>query len=499
MEYIDDFLNSITMYRLVLYVLTCYLVVALVLSFFNLLPFSSIDLLISSGILIVVCGITNKFFAKIFKASSNVESIFITAFILSLIITPARNFNEAIFLSLVAVLSQGSKYIFAINRKHIFNPAALAIFTSFMIFKFGASWWVGNIYLFPFVFLGGLLILKKIRRFRMSTIFILTSILIPIGIYYFLKLTNQPVDPFFLNDFFKYLPESPIFFFAFIMLTEPQTSPNKGNFQLIYAVLVAALFYIWGFLPVTIYYPLELSILFGNIFSYLVSPKEKLVLGLKEKTKIAQDIYEFAFSGELKFLPGQYLEWTLGQKKPDSRGNRRYFTIASSPTEQQLKIGVKSYPNGSSFKKALLGLQEGDQIVASQLSGEFILPQDSTRKLVFLAGGIGITPFRSIIKFLLDTNQKRDIILLYSNKIESDIVYKDIFDEASKKLGTKVVYVNTDTAGYIDEKMIKQEVPDFKERIFYISGPHSMVDAFEKTLKKMGVKKIKVDFFPGYA
>ena len=125
-----------------------------------------------------------------------------------------------------------------------------------------------------------------------------------------------------------------------------------------------------------------------------------------------------------------------------------------------------------------------------------------------MAGGIGITPFRSIIKHLLDTKEKRDIILLYCNKTPADIVYKDVFDQAEKELGIKIIYA-VDSApasgswrgeiGMVDENMIKRSVPDFKERTFYLSGSHAMVMAFEDILRKMGVKRrqIKKDFFPG--
>ncbi|HBO97684.1 MAG TPA: oxidoreductase, partial [Candidatus Omnitrophica bacterium] len=129
-------------------------------------------------------------------------------------------------------------------------------------------------------------------------------------------------------------------------------------------------------------------------------------------------------------------------------------------------------------------------------------------KLVFIAGGIGITPFRSMIKYLLDMDERRDIILLYSNFKPDDIIYKDIFDQAGKRLGIKTVYTITDKpcpkdwAGencFIDEAMIKKAVPDYKERTFYLSGSHNMVVAFSEILPKMGVKKsrIKSDFFPG--
>jgi len=82
-------------------------------------------------------------------------------------------------------------------------------------------------------------------------------------------------------------------------------------------------------------------------------------------------------------------------------------------------------------------MKVGDTIVASQLSGEFILPADESKKLVFLAGGIGITPFRSQIKYLIDTKQKRDIILFYSNRTPADIAYKEIFDQAQINFGLK--------------------------------------------------------------
>ena len=213
---------------------------------------------------------------------------------------------------------------------------------------------------------------------------------------------------------------------------------------------------------------------------------------------------------KINFLPGQYLEWTLGFKNPDSRGNRRYFTIASSPTENFLRIGVKIYPNASSFKKNLISFKTGDKILAGNLSGDFVLPKNKNQKLVFMAGGIGITPFRSMVKYLLDKNQKLSIIIFYSNKNQKEIVYKNIFDDAEKKLGIKTIYTLTDLEnipknwngekGRVNGEMIRKNVPDYKEALYYLSGPYSLVVGFEELLYKMGIKSknIKKDFFPGY-
>lgn len=476
---IDNFLNSITMYRLVLYVLVFFVGFATFFSFLKLLPFSPLSLFLSVVLLTIICWVTNKILAYLFKAPVNVESFYITALILSLIITPIRSFKELPLFIIVSVLAIASKYFFAIRRKHLFNPAALAVFLSFYLFQLGASWWVGNLYMLIPVLIGGLLVVRKVRRFNLVLTFLIIS-LISIG-----------KD---LSQFLPLIVNSPILFFAFIMLTEPQTTPPGKKLQILYGGLVGL-----GFFFLT---P-EASLLLGNIFSYLFSPKDKLLLKLKQKLQIGPDTYEFIFAGKGNFFyqSGQYMEWTLPHSKPDSRGVRRYFTLASSPEENELIIGIKFYKTSSTFKKTLMSLKKGETIVAANLAGEFILPQDPSKKLAFLAGGIGITPMRSMIKYLLDTMQTRDIILFYSNKTAKDIVYKNIFAKA-KKFDLKAVYINTEKDGYLNKEIIKQNAPDYKDRIFYLSGPHSMVDTFEKILIKdlrIPRSQIKTDFFPGYA
>src|ERR1700709_894999 len=143
---------------------------------------------------------------------------------------------------------------------------------------------------------------------------------------------------------------------------------------------------------------------------------------------------------KLAFAPGQYMEWTLGHSDTDNRGNRRYFTLASAPTENHIRVGVKFSPESSSFKQAMLAMDQHTEIVAGQLAGDFVLPRDPQQKCVFIAGGIGITPFRSMIKYLLDTGQHRPIVLFYASKTVSEFVYQDIFDQAQRELGIKTMY-----------------------------------------------------------
>lgn len=496
------------MYRTVLYVLFFFFGASVVLSIFKLLPYTPIDLIGSLFIILVVSWLTNIIFSYVYEAPTNVESIYVTALILFFIITPAQGGVYSQFFPLAfwaSVWAMASKYIFAIGKKHIFNPAAIAVVITAFTINESASWWIGTPNMLPFVLLGGVLIIRKIRRADLVWTFIASAFatIIVLGI---LKGSNVP------NTLLRTLTDSAFFFFLFIMVTEPLTAPTTRWLRISFGILV-------GFLSAplvhigSVYSTPELALVIGNIFAYIVSPKEKLFLQLKERVKIGTDTFDFIFLKDrnFSFRPGQYMEWTLKHRDTDTRGNRRYFTLASSPTEEEIHLGVKFYPEPSSFKNRLLALPIGGEIIASQKSGDFVLPIDKEGGLVFIAGGIGVTPFRSMVQYLLDTREKRDITLFYSNRTIDDISYKEVFEEARAKLGIKTIYAVTDKeqvllspfmkSGFINAQMIAREVPDFLNKIYYISGPHGMVNTFEETLKSMGVpnKNIKIDFFPGFA
>lgn len=506
-DFVDDMLNSITMYRLVLYYLIGLLAAALVLSFTKALSFDPASLLLSTLLLVGVCGIINMVFAKTFKVPANVESAYISALILALIITPTAGTHDLLFLLWAGIWAMASKYILAISGKHIFNPVAFAVaLTAFTIGQ-TASWWVGSAPMLPFVLVGGLLLVRKIRRFDLVVSFFGATLLTTL-------ILGILSDADFLLTLQNLVVSSPLLFFAFVILTEPLTAPHTNRLQAYYGILVGILFSPQLHLG-SIYLTPELAILIGNVFAYIVSPKAKLVLKLRDKVKIAPDVYDFVFAPtkKLAFAPGQYMEWTLGHDNPDSRGNRRYFTLASSPTEENLILGVKFYPKSSSFKQSMLTMDKdkNHEIVAAQLAGDFVLPDDPNQKCVFIAGGIGITPFRSMIKYLLDMHQKRSIVLFYANKSPSEIVYKDVFDQAQEQLGLKVIYTLTGRSkipanwrgqvGHITAQMVKNEVPDYQHCLFYLSGPNAMITEFEGVLSDMEVKRehIKKDFFPGFA
>ncbi len=491
------------MYKLLLYYLILLVGVAFVYCFLGWLAFNPFTLIFSTLFLTAVCYITNKIFAYVFDVPANAESVYITALILALIITPLHSYHDLPFLFWAGVLSMSSKFIIAYKRKHIFNPAAFAIVVTALTGIGSASWWIGTLPMLPFALLG-VLVVRKIRRFDLVFYYFIAALATIVGLSML-----KGSDPFTIIR--ATFSESPILFFAFVMLTEPLTAPPTKKLQIIYGVLIGILFSPQLKIAGNYTTP-EIALLVGNIFSYAVSPKIKYILKLKEKVAIGENIVDFIFPRPTGFVftPGQYMEWTLPHAKIDSRGNRRYFTIASSPTEDTVRLGVRFYPNGSSFKKSLILLEPKTPLLAGQLAGDFTLPQDQNRKLVFIAGGIGITPYRSMVKYLVDKNERRDIVVIHINKVAKDAVYMDVLNDAHDKLGIKVVHTLTDEktitsdwrgrVGRLTQQMIKDEVSDYSSRTFYISGSQAVVDSTKELLKSMKIpdRQIITDYFPGF-
>jgi glycine betaine catabolism B len=503
MKTIDNLLNRVTMYRQVLYYLIVLIGVAVVYSFAHVLAYDPFAILFSTAFILAVSSATNYIFSRVFDVPANVESTAITALILALIIAPIRGYGDLWFLFWASVLAIASKYIINIRGKHLFNPAAFGAAVTYFALNQSASWWVGSPAMQPWVLVGGLLMTRKLRRFKLVWSFMAAAVVVTFLAALFGG--QALVDSY--RTLFLY---SPFFFFAFVMLTEPLTTPPTNGRRNFYGALVGVLFppafHLGSFFTTP-----EIALLIGNAYSWLVSPKNRLVLYLKEKRRISPLAWDFVFAPnrKLAFAPGQYMEWTLGHEDPDSRGTRRYFTLASSPTESDVHLGVRFNDPSSTYKEALLELNPDDEIIAGQLAGDFTMPKDTKQPLIFIAGGIGITPYRSMIKYLLDTHQRRNITLFYGATRVKDFVYTDVFEQAERGLGIRTIYVAEKTegmpqgwvglTGLIRPEIIQTYAPHYKQSLFFISGPNVMVDSVKDMLGRMGIpdSQIKTDFFAG--
>jgi ferredoxin-NADP reductase/Na+-transporting NADH:ubiquinone oxidoreductase subunit NqrB len=496
---VKSFIDRTTMYRLVLYYLLVLLVAGIAFGVVGILPYAPLSIIWSAFVLILSAWLASLFFSWAFDAIANTESFLITALILTLILQPVSVFNVSgtLILASIAVVAMASKYFLAIGKRHLFNPAAFAAALSGLVLGVYATWWVaGNIPLLPFILVGGLMVVQKLRKFDLIAAF---------GAAAIITVALTALNP--ISGVWEMFLHSALLFFAFVMLTEPLTMPPTRRLRIAYGILVGILF-VPGIHIGSYHFAPEIALLVGNLFAYALSPGRRHVLSFVERRPLASGIYEYLFKSDqpLRFIPGQYLEWTLDSVPFDSRGNRRFFTIASAPEDELVALGVRLYDTPSAFKRTLNALPIGGKISVASLSGDFTLPSDPKKKLAFLAGGIGVTPFASMARHLLRVGESRDAVLLYASKTDTEMAYRHIFGEAAR-VGLRTVYTLSDEAspgahqGFIDAALIKTEIPDYAERLFYVSGPPGMVDAMKKTLLTLGVSRlsIKTDFFPGLA
>jgi ferredoxin-NADP reductase len=222
-------------------------------------------------------------------------------------------------------------------------------------------------------------------------------------------------------------------------------------------------------------------------------------LTLTDKKQVLPDVTTFVFEPEqpLAWQAGQYMHYVLPHDSEDDRGHERWFTISSAPFEQHLQITTRHSEKSSSFKTKLFELPIGGTIEADGPEGDFVVTNPE-EEFVFIAGGIGITPFRSILLDLdhrgLDIRGK----LLYANR-DDNFVFKQELDALAQKHPNFVIHYFT-ADERIDENAIRESTPDYMTPTFYVSGPQPMVEAFAKMLTDMGVPSThqKHDDFPGY-
>lgn len=220
---------------------------------------------------------------------------------------------------------------------------------------------------------------------------------------------------------------------------------------------------------------------------------------IKEETA---DTMSFIFKSETDFSweAGQFLHYTLPHPNSDDRKTERYFTISSAPHERRVMLTTRfaGADKSSTFKKALFDLRIGEKIEADGLEGDFIFSAPE-REHVFIAGGIGITPFRSILVDLDHKNLPIKVALLYANKDKNGVIYQNELETlAAKQSNFKIHYFFEPQR--IDEAAIRKIVTNIKEALYYVSGPEMMVVSFEKSLPLMGIpdRHIRRDYFPGY-
>ena len=229
---------------------------------------------------------------------------------------------------------------------------------------------------------------------------------------------------------------------------------------------------------------------------------------------------------QLEYSAGQFAFFDIGGVYNDPEGPIRHFTITSSPTEDFIMISTRI--RDTPYKKRLSSLEENTTVVKVRgPEGKFTLHEDYSKPAVFLSGGIGVTPFRSMIKYATDKQLPIKIIMFDSNRNQNNILHKEVFDECARiNKNLKIVYTiteeksgeeqpaqtpslsNSGTAawngerGRIDRTMLARHLSDnyLKDAIFYICGPPVMIKAMQNLIESIQIPKerIKIEEFTGY-
>jgi ferredoxin-NADP reductase len=231
---------------------------------------------------------------------------------------------------------------------------------------------------------------------------------------------------------------------------------------------------------------------------------------IKEKTEIARGtlLVIFDLQGEaVDFTAGQYF-WVelLDPPYDDEKGARRHITVVTSPTERGV-LGLATRIRDSAFKRSLAELPVGTEVEVEQPKGEFVLPADAERPYVFIAGGIGITVFRTMLRYIADEQLPYRVTLLYTNRDRESTAFFDELNELEQKIpGLRVVYTMTGDPGWdgetrrIDAEFLRDHVEDVTGSTYLVAGPPPMVEGVVEELQGAGVPEdqIRPDRFSGY-
>lgn len=498
---LDRTLGTIAMYALVLISLLVIGAAAIALSFFDLISPEPAALLASLPVAVAFSYGASWLGSRIVGQKAHLESSLISGLLVFFIMAPSFELLGLLGIALASTIAGASKFLIAYRGRHIFNPAAIGAYV-FIFAPLGfPTWWVGTPLLQPLVVIAAFLILYRTRRLDLGFVFIAVAAAIRVAI----TMTGGGTLVDALSSTFA---SSPLIFLVGFMLSEPLTLPPRRWQRLGIAVLVAVLYAV-PFSIGGLYSDPLLALLIGNVVAFAFTQRRTIRMSLVEKSEVAPATWELTFAPHrrISFRAGQYIELSIPHAKSDFRGMRRYFTISSAPDAGgMISVTFTASEKSSSFKTALLSLPRGSQVNATGIWGDFVLPRDKSQPLLFVAGGIGVTPFASHIAHAHREAEGRDIVMVYASSQSGALPFSELLTEA----GVRVVVFGPQASsplpegwehggdGHVDGATLSKHVPDLSDRRVYLSGPPALVNDLKSALRKSGARRIHTDYFSGY-
>lgn len=499
-------IDRLSMYRFVLVALVVLAIYSLAVAASETdFAYTAAQLLGSFAILVVTCAVVTYACAAVVRVPPGSESWLITALILFFIFPGLTDADAGWGLVLAGVIASASKYVLALRRRHIVNPAVAGAVVSYLFAYFSVGpfaypiWWIAAEPLLIAMIVIGVAVVWKLREWWLVATFLIAATLTMIVVA--LDADTPIADSLELG-----YKSTPLLFVAAIMLTEPLTSPATRIPKLVYAVLVGILMY-WGrsfevTSDFTLEFVPEMALLAGSLFTFIVGRQRKrTALTIDSVRPIGPDTYEVLATPALRFRPGQWAQVSAAtwSPVPDKQGTRRVLSLAGAPTESQTRFGFTAAGEPSTFKKRLID-GSTTRLYVDEVGGDFTLPRKTSTPTVFIAGGIGITPFRSM---LADLTARTDgdlshVSMIYAANTEDRLVYADVL-EAARARGAQVVTV---VGGLVSVDEI--ETVARRGAQYYLSGPPAMLAAIKPMLIRAEPElrwqpwRVHTDRFIGY-
>ena len=500
---LNGFLGRWTMYRLTVWLLLAVAAWSFVLSFAGVLYYTPTQLAATAATALASTLITSRVVGLLLRTRPQTDSAVITGLLLFFLFWPGTEAAQLGVVALAGAAATASKYVLAIRKRHIFNPAAVGAFVVALTGLGGAVWWVATPWMLVAVVPASALILYRNRLLPMAGVFVGTAAVILVG--RFLAAGEAPAD-----TLITVAGSYPLVFLAGFMLTEPLTLPPLRWQRLAEAAVVGVLFAVPFSLGPVAMSP-ELALLVGNALAFAMGQRGAVRLRLKSSRELTPTARELVFepSRPVRFRAGQYLELAVPHFEPDSRGSRRVFSITTAPADPgSVAVGLRvAGDGGSSFKKALLKMRPGAEVTATAVAGDFLLPRDPGKPVLMIASGIGITPFISQLRQVRNEGPgaaQRDIVLVYAAADAVELAYAQELQE----LGVRVLVCTPSDPGVADwtwlgpnlpdAAVLQREVPDLASRVVYVSGSPRAVNAARKAVREAGGRRIRTDPFLGY-
>lgn len=497
------------MYRLAVLALAALAAIAFVLSLFDVLAPSPVELLAAAVVLVLVCAATDAAAHRVLGKAPRWESSLITALILLFVLRPTLEAPGLVGLAIAGFVASASKYLLAWQGRHIFNPAAvgaafLTVLSMWLPALGSSSWWVGSPYLAGPVIVFALVLLLRTERVRVIVLFLVVAVAVS-----FVRVSVQYQQVGLAFDagdvFWQLLWSSPFLFLGAFMLSEPLTLPPRRWQQFTVAALVGVLAG-WPLGLGAISLGQERALLIGNLLAFAFTVRTAVRLKLVARVALTPSVRELVFraQGRFRFAAGQYLELEVPHPHPDARGTRREFSIVSAPEDlPEVRIALRE-GSQSSYKKALALVEPGQALAVTGVWGDFVLPARAAAPVLMVAAGIGVTPFVSQLRHMRRSGEDRDVVFVYVASDAEELAFREDLEAA----GIPVIVFTRDEPHSLpahwrwargvrlDASGLVQVVPDIAARHAYISGPPGLIADLAPALEQ--ARSITTDAFSGY-